>query len=31
MKDKTTVNIAHKLNTIKNANKIMVFEKGIIV
>ncbi len=30
MKDKTCINIAHRIDTIKNSNVIMVFEKGII-
>lgn len=29
-KNRTTVIIAHRLNTVKRANKIIVFEKGII-
>lgn len=31
MKNKTCINIAHRIDTIKNSNVIMVFEKGQIV
>jgi len=31
MTNKTAINIAHKINTVKNADQIMVFEKGMIV
>ena len=31
MKGKTTVTIAHRIDTIKNADEIMVFNKGEIV
>ncbi len=30
MEGKTCINIAHRIDTIKNSNVIMVFEKGII-
>jgi ABC-type multidrug transport system fused ATPase/permease subunit len=30
MKDKTFIYIAHRIDTIKNSNVIMLFEKGII-
>lgn len=31
MKDKTTLTIAHRIDTIKNSDLIYVFEKGKIV
>ena len=31
MKGKTTISIAHRINTIKNSDVIYVFEKGKIV
>lgn len=31
MRQRTCVNIAHRIETIKNSNVIMVFEKGKIV
>lgn len=31
MKNRTCINIAHRIDTIKNSNVIMVFEKGLIV
>jgi ABC-type multidrug transport system fused ATPase/permease subunit len=31
MKHRTCINIAHRIDTIKNSNVIMVFEKGLIV
>jgi ATP-binding cassette subfamily B (MDR/TAP) protein 1 len=31
MKDKTTVTVAHRINTIKNSDCIFVFEQGRIV
>lgn len=31
MENKTTINIAHRIETIKNADEIYVFEKGQIV
>ena len=31
MANKTTINIAHRIETIKNADQIYVFEKGQIV
>ena len=30
-KDKTTITIAHRLTTLKNTNRIFVFERGRIV
>lgn len=30
MQGKTCINIAHRIDTIKNSNVIMVFEKGVI-
>ena len=30
-KDKTTITIAHRLTTLKNSDRILVFEKGKIV
>ena len=31
MKGKTTINVAHRIDTIKNSDEIFVFEKGKIV
>jgi ABC-type multidrug transport system fused ATPase/permease subunit len=31
MKGKTTISIAHRIDTIKNSDKIFVFEKGKII
>ena len=31
MKDKTIISVAHRINTIKNFDKIQVFEKGKII
>ena len=31
MNGKTSINIAHRIDTIKNSDEIMVFEKGKIV
>lgn len=31
MDGKTSINIAHRIDTIKNSDEIMVFEKGKIV
>lgn len=31
MQGKTTINVAHRIETIKNSDEIYVFEKGIIV
>lgn len=31
MKNKTSINIAHRIETIRDSDEIMVFEKGLIV
>ncbi len=31
MKQRTTISIAHRIDTIKNSDQINIFEKGIIV
>jgi ABC-type multidrug transport system fused ATPase/permease subunit len=31
MKDKTIISVAHRINTIKSFDKILIFEKGKII